>query len=65
MIGYNSPMKKTKQKSKSTVQHTRAIQVDKQKRPLADNLTEEVEALFSSVTYSEKWADANDRSRYP
>jgi hypothetical protein len=44
-------MKKTKQKSKSTVQHTRAIQVDKQKRPLVDNLTGEVEALFTEMVH--------------
>jgi hypothetical protein len=44
-------MKKTNQKSKSTVRHTRAIQVDRQKRPLLDNLTEEVEALFRSLVH--------------
>jgi hypothetical protein len=44
-------MKKTNQKSKSTVRHTRAIQVDRQKRPLVDNLTEEVEALFRSLVH--------------
>lgn len=44
-------MKKTTQKSKSTVRHTRAIQVDRQKRPLVDNLTEEVEALFHSLVH--------------
>ena len=42
-------MKKTDQKSKSTVRHTRAIQADRQKRPLVDNLTAEVEALFHSL----------------
>lgn len=44
-------MKKTNKKSKSTVRHTRAIQVDRQKRPLADNLTAEVEALFHSMVH--------------
>jgi hypothetical protein len=44
-------MKETTQKSKSTVRHTRAIQVDRQKRPLVDNLTEEVEALFHSLVH--------------
>ncbi len=42
-------MKKRDQKSKSTVRHTRAIQVDRQKRPLVDNLTDDVEALFYSL----------------
>jgi hypothetical protein len=44
-------MKKTNQKSKSTVRHTRAIQADRQKRPLVDNLTAEVEALFHSLVH--------------
>lgn len=44
-------MKKRDQKSKSTVRHTRAIQADKQKRPLVDNLTDEVEALFRSLVH--------------
>jgi hypothetical protein len=44
-------MTKTIQKSKSTVRHTRAIQVDRQKRPLVDNLTEEVEALFRILVH--------------
>jgi hypothetical protein len=44
-------MTKTTQKSKSTVRHTRAIQVDRQKRPLVDNLTEEVEALFRILVH--------------
>ena len=51
MIGYNSRMTKTTQKSKSTVRHTRAIQADRQKRPLVDNLTDEVEALFHSLVH--------------
>ncbi len=44
-------MKKTDQKSKSTVRHTRAIQSDRQKRPLVDNLTDDVEALFRSLVH--------------
>lgn len=44
-------MKKANQKSKSTVRHTRAIQVDRQKRPLVDNLTAEIEALFHSLVH--------------
>lgn len=44
-------MKKANQKSKSTVRHTRAIQADRQKRPLVDNLTAEVEALFQSLVH--------------
>ena len=47
-------MKNAKQKSKtsrSSVRHTRAIQVDRQKRPLVDNLTEEVEALLRSLVH--------------
>ena len=44
-------MKKPTQKTKSSVRHTRAIQVDKQKRPLVDNLTGEVEALFRSLVH--------------
>lgn len=44
-------MKKTNQKSKSTVRHTRAIQADRQKRPLVDNLTAEVEALFRQMVH--------------
>lgn len=44
-------MKKSNQKLKSSVRHTRAIQVDKQKRPLVDNLTEEVDALFRSLVH--------------
>lgn len=51
MIGYNSRMTKTTQKSQSTVRHTRAIQADRQKRPLVDNLTDEVEALFHSLVH--------------
>ena len=50
-IGYNSQMKKSNQKLKSSVRHTRAIQVDKQKRPLVDNLTGEVEALFRTLVH--------------
>lgn len=44
-------MKKANQKPKSTVRHTRAIQADRQKRPLVDNLTPEVEALFHSLVH--------------
>jgi hypothetical protein len=46
-------MKKSNQKSKtgSSIRHTRAIQVDRQKRPLVDNLTEEVEGLFNSIVH--------------
>lgn len=40
-----------KPKTRSSVRHTRAIQVDRQKRPLVDNLTEEVEDLFRSVVH--------------
>jgi hypothetical protein len=50
-IGYNPRMKKATQKSKSTVRHTRAIQADRQKRPLVDNLTAEIEALFHSLVH--------------
>jgi hypothetical protein len=50
-IGYNPRMKKANQKSKSTVRHTRAIQADRQKRPLVDNLTAEIEALFHSLVH--------------
>lgn len=44
-------MKKADNKTKSTVRHTRAIQADRQKRPLVDNLTAEVEALFHSLVH--------------
>ncbi len=44
-------MKKADNKTKSTVRHTRAIQADRQKRPLIDNLTAEVEALFHSLVH--------------
>ena len=44
------PKQKTK-KSKSSVRHTRAIQVDRQKRPLVDNLAEDVEHLFRSIVH--------------
>ena len=44
-------MKKAKSASKSTVRHTRAIQADRQKRPLVDNLTADVEALFRSLVH--------------
>jgi hypothetical protein len=44
-------MKKANSKSKSTVRHTRAIQAARQKRPLIDNLTAEVEALFHSLVH--------------
>ena len=47
-------MKKPKQKTKnnkSSVRHTRAIQVDRQKRPLVDNLAEDVENLFRSIVH--------------
>ncbi len=50
-IGYNSRMTKANSNSKSTVRHTRAIQADRQKRPLVDNLTAEVEALFHSLVH--------------
>lgn len=44
-------MEKSSKKSKSSVRHTRAIQVDRQKRPLVDNLTEEVEDLFHNIVH--------------
>jgi hypothetical protein len=47
-------MKKPKQKTKtnkSSVRHTRTIQVDRQKRPLVDNLTEDVENLFRNIVH--------------
>jgi hypothetical protein len=44
-------MTKSNQKLKSSVPHTRAIQIDKQTRPLVDNLTEEVEALYRSLVH--------------
>ncbi|MCA9980453.1 MAG: IS4 family transposase [Anaerolineales bacterium] len=44
-------MAKANKKSKSTVRHTRAIQADRQKRPLVDNLTEEVEELFRQMVH--------------
>jgi hypothetical protein len=44
-------MTRTTQKSKSTVRHTRAIQADRQKRPIVHNLTDEVEALFHSLVH--------------
>jgi hypothetical protein len=44
-------MKKANPKTKSTVRHTRAIQADRQKRPLADNLPAEVEAVFHSLVH--------------
>jgi len=50
-IGYNSIMEKSSKKSKSSVRHTRAIQGDRQKRPLVDNLTDEVEDLFHSIVH--------------
>ncbi len=45
-------MKNAKQKSKrnkSSVRHTRAIQADRQKRPLIDNLAPEIEELLDSI----------------
>lgn len=44
-------MKNANQKTRSTVRHTRAIQADRQKRPLVDNLTEEIEELFTSIVH--------------
>ena len=47
-------MKKPKQKTKSnksSVRHTRAIQVDRQKRPLVDNITEDIETLFRNIVH--------------
>jgi hypothetical protein len=46
-------MKKNDQKSKTggSIRHTRAIQVDRQKRPLVDNVTEEVAGLFGSIVH--------------
>ncbi len=44
-------MTKANSNAKSTVRHTRAIQADRQKRPLVDNLTAEVEALFHSLVH--------------
>lgn len=44
-------MKKANPKSKSTVRHTRAIQADRQKRPLADNLPAKVEEVFQSLVH--------------
>lgn len=44
-------MKNAEKKPKSSVRHTRAIQVDRQKRPLVDNLTEEIEELFCSMVH--------------
>lgn len=44
-------MKKANKKLKSTVRHTRAIQTDRQKRPLVDNLTAEMEALFHQLVH--------------
>ena len=45
-------MKNPKQKTnKSSVRHTRAIQVDRQKRSLVDNLAEDVAKLFRSIVH--------------
>ncbi len=44
-------MKKAEKSSKSSVRHTRAIQVDRQKRPLVDNLTQDIEELFCSIVH--------------
>jgi hypothetical protein len=43
-------MKKEK-KTRSTVRHTRAIAVDRQKRPIVDNITSEVEDIFRSIVH--------------
>ena len=40
-----------KKRKKSTVRHTRAIQVDRLKRPIADNLPEHVEVLFREIVH--------------
>ena len=42
--------KKRKQK-RSSVRHTRAIQTDRQKRPVVDNLPEHVEKLFKEIVH--------------
>lgn len=55
-------MKSSSQESKtkrSSVRHTRAIQVDRQKRPLVNNLTEEVETLFNSIVHPLTLAQCN------
>lgn len=44
-------MENSNKKSKSSIRHTRAIQVDRQKRPLVDNLTEEIEDLFRNIVH--------------
>lgn len=43
-------MKKEK-KTRSTVRHTRAIAVDRQKRPIVDNITSEVDDIFRSIVH--------------
>jgi hypothetical protein len=42
---------KKEHKTRSTVRHTRAIQVDRQKRPIVDNITTEVEDIFRSIVH--------------
>lgn len=45
-------MKKPKQKTnKRSVRHPRAIQVDRQKRPLVDNIAEDGETLFRRIVH--------------
>lgn len=41
----------TKKRKRSSVRHTRAIQFDRLKRPIADNLPEHVEKLFKEIVY--------------
>ena len=40
-----------KKRKRSSVRHTRAIQTDRQKRPIADNLPEHVEKLFKEIVH--------------
>jgi len=42
---------KKENKTRSTIRHTRAIQVDRQKRPIVDNITTEVEDIFRSIVH--------------
>lgn len=44
-----TPTKKTKKRS--SVRHTRAIQADRQRRSLVDNLTKEAENLFRNIVH--------------
>ena len=41
----------TKKRKRSSVRHTRAVQTDRQKRPIADNLPEHVEKLFKEIVH--------------